>query len=551
MAHIKKIPISAAHDIIAHDFRQPQSMENPFFKTRERIDNTRSNLNEYLVLNGIKAENVFNKYEQELKQCKLQKRSDVNTLVSVVVTLPKDITAGTEEEKIFFDATRDFLQNRWENTYLADAIHRDEKRPHMHYLLIPKVKEIKAEKVRDPKTGKLKKTGRKIETGRMKISAKELITRDDVTRFHHDLNEYMKNVFGREIEILNGITEENGGNKTISELKLFTAQKEAEEAKEAAKQKEIAAIKTQTDAKEEKEQYHKLSANLAKINVEKIRELSQREKIISEAEAEIKRNVAKAEADQKEAKAKKIEAQKKIDQLKQQEIDIRQRLIDVEAADARLKTKEKSLEKREKAIQEREIAIEETRPDLRAQRLKEEISKLSEKLSAPELKPIKKEEIEEIARGEAEPRYKELYVALKKYEKAYERGSGDMVQITNDIRITKSKIEQININIGNDPAKCAKADAKYRELQENEAKKEQLRQALSQKLNTKKIEFEYNSSGAALWLIENAAKWPQIAKIIDEQREKESKIAQKQSERQSERQSEIRVKPKTRSSFER
>ena len=53
--------------------------------------------------------------------------------------------------------------------------------------------------------------------GKLKLSAKECITRKDLNTFHTDLTKHMTAVFGRDIGILNGAT--ISGNKTIKQLK--------------------------------------------------------------------------------------------------------------------------------------------------------------------------------------------------------------------------------------------------------------------------------------------------------------------------------------------
>jgi len=60
--------------------------------------------------------------------------------------------------------------------------------------------------------------------GAEKVSAKEVLHRQDLQTFHPDLDSYMMGVFGRDIGILNEATKE--GNKSIAELKRETARDE-------------------------------------------------------------------------------------------------------------------------------------------------------------------------------------------------------------------------------------------------------------------------------------------------------------------------------------
>jgi hypothetical protein len=80
-------------------------------------------------------------------------------------------------------------------------VHKDENQPHMHFAFVPVV--------RDKKKNDLK------------VSAKECVTRNDLKNFHDKLSSHMKNIFGRDIGILNEATKE--GNKSIQELKRESA----------------------------------------------------------------------------------------------------------------------------------------------------------------------------------------------------------------------------------------------------------------------------------------------------------------------------------------
>ena len=56
------------------------------------------------------------------------------------------------------------------------------------------------------------------------MSAKEVLTRVELQRFHGDLDAYLESVFGKSTGVLNGATRD--GNKSIDELKRGTAVKE-------------------------------------------------------------------------------------------------------------------------------------------------------------------------------------------------------------------------------------------------------------------------------------------------------------------------------------
>lgn len=63
-----------------------------------------------------------------------------------------------------------------------------------------------------------------------KVSAKEVITRNDLQSFHTDLEKHLERTLGHEVDILNEATKE--GNKSIDELKKGTAIKEVAEIKQ-------------------------------------------------------------------------------------------------------------------------------------------------------------------------------------------------------------------------------------------------------------------------------------------------------------------------------
>jgi len=131
-----------------------------------------------------------------------QKRCKCNA--SWVVTLPEKIETQ-EDQRLFFQESYNFLEKKYgKENVISSYVHLDETTPHMHFAFVPVV--------RDKKRGDLK------------VSANDLITRNHLRSFHPELEKHMKEVFGRDIGILNEKTKE--GNKSIDELKRGTAQKE-------------------------------------------------------------------------------------------------------------------------------------------------------------------------------------------------------------------------------------------------------------------------------------------------------------------------------------
>ncbi|WP_184285060.1 plasmid recombination protein, partial [Leuconostoc carnosum] len=104
------------------------------------------------------------------------KRDDVKALATWIVTLPEELAeASYEQQSAFFEATTAFLNDRYgQENAVAAVVHYDETTPHLHYAFVPVVFDDK--KSRD------------------KVSAKEVLTRQDLQTFHEDLDQDLKKV---------------------------------------------------------------------------------------------------------------------------------------------------------------------------------------------------------------------------------------------------------------------------------------------------------------------------------------------------------------------
>lgn len=208
MANFSKATRASTGNLLDHYERK----EDIKFKNQD-IDKTRSHLNYNLFTNALYVDDdsiVKEKSQREilnkrLSEVKVLKRSDVNVTCSWVITLPKTIKENSQEEKLFFQESYNFLKNKYgEKNIVSAYVHKDEVTPHMHFCFIPVVIDKK----------------KNIE----KVSAKECVTREDLKNFHNELNNYMTNIFNRDIGILNGATA--NGNKTVLELKNQKLEKE-------------------------------------------------------------------------------------------------------------------------------------------------------------------------------------------------------------------------------------------------------------------------------------------------------------------------------------
>lgn len=188
--HVEKFPKTAVGHMLCHYNRTAMNCGN------ENINYSRSGHNYNLV--PKREVNDFTYYKKRLAQVKCQNRADVKTLCDWIVTLPKQDFTEAEEKK-FFQTAYNFMAKRYgEKNIISAWVHKDEAgQPHLHFAFIPICLDRK----------------KHIE----KVSAKEVINRNDLRVIHKEMAEHMEQVFGRDIGILNGSTA--GGNKAIAELK--------------------------------------------------------------------------------------------------------------------------------------------------------------------------------------------------------------------------------------------------------------------------------------------------------------------------------------------
>lgn len=186
MAHLEKY--TAAGHMFAHYDRSHSS-------STSNIDESRTVLN-YNLAEKDQPLSCLDFLHKKMSEIKVLKRANVNVMCDWVITAPENLTE--EELPVFFDECYKFLNARYgKESVISAPVHMDETSPHIHYNFVPVVIDKK----------------KRI----LKLSAKECITRKDLSTFHTDLTKHMTAVFGRDIGILNGATV--GGNKTIKQLK--------------------------------------------------------------------------------------------------------------------------------------------------------------------------------------------------------------------------------------------------------------------------------------------------------------------------------------------
>lgn len=240
MASIKKIEAGGVSNWLRHNNRTVRNSINP------DIDRSRSRLNYSLTpYIDIPRDQQYDRRDEirkleyghykELKgQFYCYNRKDVNTLVSLIVTLPKEIKDPETEER-FFQGVADFLCQRYGNT-VSITVHKDEGkhfkikentfgkelgiktewnegRPHLHYTFIPTVK------INHAALAKKKNPVKAMFDYSEKICAKERINRQDLLTLHPAMNKYLNEVCGIECNLNTGITREQGGNRSVEQLK--------------------------------------------------------------------------------------------------------------------------------------------------------------------------------------------------------------------------------------------------------------------------------------------------------------------------------------------
>ena len=201
MAHVMKHTRASCGHMLKHYDREEENISN------ENIDRTRTHLNYNLALHQQMMQGEF--IRNRCSEVRCQNRKDVNVMVSWVITAPKDLPESAYED--FFQESYNFLEQRYGRENVISAyVHMDEVTPHMHYAFVPVTYDQKR--------------------GCSKVSAKEVINRQELKVFHKALESHLEAKLGFKVNILNEATKE--GNKSINELKRGTAVEKVKQAKE-------------------------------------------------------------------------------------------------------------------------------------------------------------------------------------------------------------------------------------------------------------------------------------------------------------------------------
>ena len=198
MAHVAKYTQAQTGHLFNHYNRDKEKDCN---RSNQDIDKSKTHENYNLMQREETPQEYF---KSRLNQLYKIDRTDVKVMCDWVVTLPKDFNGSPRE---FFTHVTDFLNTRYgaENC-IGAFVHEDEKQPHLHYSFIP-----------------VSKDENPAHEQAEKVCAKEVLTRKDLRTFHDDLQEHLRERMpDRNINVVTGITKEQGRNMTTKELKLQT-----------------------------------------------------------------------------------------------------------------------------------------------------------------------------------------------------------------------------------------------------------------------------------------------------------------------------------------
>lgn len=206
MAHVAKYAKGALGHMLSHYDRSKDNLNDGIDKSRTELNYNLADHQQMKQLDFI---------HKRLGEVKVQNRKDVNVLCDWVITVPKDLPQ--EEHRKFFEESYRFLNSRYGKENVISAyVHMDETTPHMHYAFIPVKHGFKKNK-KNPD----------ISTEYYKVSAKEVLTRYELKKFHPDLQKHLERALGHEVKILNDATKE--GNRSIQDLKRQSATERLQE----------------------------------------------------------------------------------------------------------------------------------------------------------------------------------------------------------------------------------------------------------------------------------------------------------------------------------
>lgn len=198
MASVEKFAAGAVRNQLRHNLREIEHSSNADIDPHRRGQD--------YVLSPDRGMNDYDYFKERLSHLYVYGRDDVKVMAGWIVTAPKDLAEERQEE--FFVATYNFLENRYgEENVIQAVVHDDEGgQPHLHFCFIPVVED------------------KKHEQGE-KVCANDVLDRRELRNFHPDLQKYLDENGLADARVMSGVTKRQGGNRTVAELK---AQREIE-----------------------------------------------------------------------------------------------------------------------------------------------------------------------------------------------------------------------------------------------------------------------------------------------------------------------------------
>lgn len=190
MANLRKFKQKDVVNILRHNAREIQNSRNPDIDPDRLEHNYR--------LDPDRQMSDYSYFKQRKNELWCINRKDVCVIASWIVTAP--IGLPREKEQNFFQTAYDFLKDRYgEKNTIQAIVHADEAgQSHMHFVFIPVTFSEK----------------RQCE----KICAKERLDRQELSNFHSQFQSYMNEKLPG-VKVKTGVTERQGRNFTIDQLK--------------------------------------------------------------------------------------------------------------------------------------------------------------------------------------------------------------------------------------------------------------------------------------------------------------------------------------------
>ena len=191
MASVKKFTHTAVRNQLRHIYREIQNNAN------EDIDQSRTEQNYSLIQRDISDYDYYLKRKSEL-YC--YNRSDTKTCAGWVISAPKNLDQSQQKE--FFQCVHNFLVEKYsEENVISSVCHLDEETPHLHFLFMGVVQDTKHAEFEE------------------KLCMSAILTRSSLRNFHPELQSYLNKNLDFHAPVHSGITQKNGGNRTVAEMK--------------------------------------------------------------------------------------------------------------------------------------------------------------------------------------------------------------------------------------------------------------------------------------------------------------------------------------------